>query len=143
MCDCDYCQGIKPWSEEPNDWPHTPPLWVFLTLQDKNPNLWWYMADGHRQNIAEDAIDKHEELLGECKAQVAELSSVRAILTDLLAELREYQEDLHATEHALDSFGECLCDGEGADRCTMHNLGLVARMADRAEARLREVTGDE
>ena len=62
----------------------------------------------------------------------------RAILTGLIAELRGYQEDLDATEHALDSFGGCLCDELGqADRCTMHNLRMVARMADRAEARLR------
>lgn len=85
MCDCVYCQGDKPWSGDPDEWPHTPPVYVFLALQDKDPNLWWRMSSGHGQNIAEDAIDMCEELINENKLIKHDLTS---ILTDLIAELR-------------------------------------------------------
>ncbi len=66
------------------------------------------------------------------------------ILSDLIAELRAYQEDRDTTEWLMDSQGECLCDGESpdVDRCTLHNTRQVTSMADRAEARLREVSGE-
>ena len=112
MCDCVYCQGDKPWSGDPDEWPHTPPVYVFLALQDKDPNLWWRMSSGHGQNIAEDAIDMCEELINENKLIKHDLTS---ILTDLIAELRDIYEDM----------------GGGWE---------LKEAADRAEARLREVT---
>ena len=135
MCDCVYCQGDKPWSGDPDEWPHTPPVYVFLALQDKDPNLWWRMPSGHGQNIAEDAIDVCEELINENKL-------IKSILTDLLAELRN--------AHPISESGYCLpCTHWGAvnpwnpdesnnddDRCP--SLQTV----DRAEQRLREVQGE-
>lgn len=114
MCDCIYCQGDKPWPDEPNDWPHTPPLHVYLDKQSKNSNFWWYMPEGHRQNIAEAALDLVEDLTVECKMRDEELDTVRGILTDLIEELRS---------PGMDDYR--------------------ARLeADRAEARLREVQGE-
>lgn len=117
MCDCVYCQGDKPWSGDPDEWPHTPPVYVFLALQDKDPNLWWRMSSGHGQNIAEDAIDMCEELINENKLIKHDLT---AILTDLIEELREG----HPT------FGD--------EPPLWVKTALYA-----AEARLREATGDE
>jgi hypothetical protein len=97
MCDCVYCQGDKPWSGDPDEWPHTPPVHVFLALQDKDPNLWWRMSSGHGQNIAEEAIDLCEELTNENK-------SIKSTLTDLIAELRDRHADCTTcyTKRALD-----------------------------------------
>ena len=110
MCDCTYCQGDKPWSGDPDGWPHTPPVHVFLALQDKDPNLWWRMSSGHGQNIAEEAIDLCEELTNENK-------SIKSILTDLIAELVGDDGDGH----------EMTPDGEACAVCVA---------IDRAEARL-------
>lgn len=121
MCDCAYCQGDKPWSGDPDDWPHTPPVHVFLALQDKDPNLWWRMSSGHGQNIADDAIDMCEELINENKLIKHDLTS---ILTDLIAELREHV-DLLDGLHGYQN----LWDAQRAAR----------DITDRAEARLRKV----
>lgn len=121
MCDCVYCQGDKPWSGDPDEWPHTPPVYVFLALQDKDPNLWWRMSSGHGQNIAEDAIDMCEELINENKLIRHDLTS---ILTDLIAELVGDDGDGHELTGAVE------------DGCQ------VCAAIDRAEARLRKVTDE-
>lgn len=122
MCDCVYCQGDKPWSDDPNDWPHTPPVHVFLALQDKDPNLWWRMSSGDGQNIAEDAIDMCEELINENKLIKHDLTS---ILTDLIAELRGIRDSPSVRARKVSPW---------------YGINLAT---DRAEVRLREVTGDE
>ena len=46
---------------EPRDWPHTPPLDVYLALTAEHPNLWWMIGCGHHLNLFEDAVTRLEE----------------------------------------------------------------------------------
>ena len=143
MCDCVYCQGDKPWSGDPDEWPHTPPVYVFLALQDKDPNLWWRMPSGHGQNIAEDAIDVCEELINENKLIKHDLTS---ILTDLIAELKDqvhyYPDDVFPGFTADDPASQSQTPDRIAGVAMRDAWTRAAAMADRAEARLREVQGE-
>ena len=44
----------KPWSPNPDEWPHTPPLAVYRELASKDRNLWWRMADDVLDALAGD-----------------------------------------------------------------------------------------
>ena len=126
MCECVYCLGDKPWSGEPNDWPHTPPVHVFLTLQEQDPNLWWRMSSGHGQNLTHwrgcDAV------YPEC------VHPAVAILSDLIKELR--------AQHYADQC-ECGCEQwYECEPCSHISLCPTQEAAVRAEARLREVQGE-
>jgi len=46
---------------DPRDWPHTPPLDVYLRIEKENRNLFWYVDSGHIQNLLDEAIDRLEE----------------------------------------------------------------------------------
>lgn len=49
-------QGTN-WFQDPETWPHTPPLGVFRTLVGEDPNVWWTVGCGHHQNLFENACD--------------------------------------------------------------------------------------
>ncbi len=106
---------------------------MVLTLQEQDPNLWWWlMASGHGQNIAEEALDLCEELTNENK-------SIKEILTDLIAELRETHRMTQDEWHGKKLQDRWCLGCERRDDWA----GLTpwpcpsAEAADRAEARLR------
>lgn len=114
----------------------------------------WTLADASQYAYQKGRIDERRNWTADGSTHYdgcehyhprCEARMLRDVLTDLIAELRAYQEDRDTTERLLASQGECLCDGKypDVDRCTLHNTRQVASMADRAAARLREVTGDE
>lgn len=50
------------WDRDPSEWPHTPPLHVFLALMDEDDNTWWRAGLGHGLNAFDAAIERIEEL---------------------------------------------------------------------------------
>lgn len=61
----------KPWSPNPDEWPHTPPLAVYRELASKDRNLWWRMDAGDAQNLLEEAIEQIDELAGSVREREA------------------------------------------------------------------------
>lgn len=50
------------WRVDPDLWPHTPPLEVFLELYEEDRNLWWKIGCGHHENLFDAAIERIEAL---------------------------------------------------------------------------------
>ena len=49
------------WSKDPDDWPFTPPLDVFVEWMVQTGS-WWRASCGHHLNVFEEAVDRIDEL---------------------------------------------------------------------------------
>lgn len=50
------------WSLNPEEWPHTPPLEVYMELQKQDSNIFWRMPTGHLENLLDEALERIEEV---------------------------------------------------------------------------------
>lgn len=65
--------AIKFWRETaPEDWPHTPPLEIFLALEKEDRHLFWRVSSGHIENLLEEAVEtiKNVPTIDELKAEL-------------------------------------------------------------------------
>ena len=49
---------VEGWSNDPDDWPHTPPLSVIGQLLDRDPDMIYRLPVGDLWNLVEEALGR-------------------------------------------------------------------------------------
>lgn len=58
------------WADhEPDQWPYTPPLDVWIALEERDPHLFWKTPTGHHQNLLDSAVEQIKELRAQLEAR--------------------------------------------------------------------------